>query len=388
MEISRSSGVNKFRIVILFIIFLLAGLIGALVGGLAVYLAVWSGDSQAVSNFAQPVEAAVAEAEPSAIAIEAWDISTAITDTVDRVGPSVVTVVNTRRSDQSLFGSVEAVGSGSGAIISGDGYIVTNNHVVEGADELSVILADGSELPAELVGVDSFADLAVIKVEGDMPAVIEFGNSDLIKPGETAIAIGSPLGDFKNSVTVGVVSAVDREIDTSTYYQMEGLIQTDAAINSGNSGGPLVNLAGQIIGINTLVIRGEMGAPSAQGLGFSIPSNVARAVVEQIIEDGYVSRPALGITWGWVTPGIARRNRLPVEYGAFITDVGEDTPAEAAGLLPGDIILKIDDNVLDDEHPFINALFEYSPGDIVELLVLREGEQISVEVTLGDRSDL
>jgi len=378
---------GRLRIVLLLAGFLLAGLIGALVGGLAVYLAVWSGDQMAESNFSVITETLDEPVEIS-MDVEIWDINTAITDTVDRVGQAVVTVVNTQPARQSLSGTVEPVGSGSGAIISDEGYIVTNNHVVEGAASLSVILADGTELPAELIGVDTFADLAVVKVEGQMPAVMEFGNSDYIKPGETAIAIGSPLGDFKNTVTVGVISAIDRAIDTSSSYQMEGLIQTDAAINSGNSGGPLVNLAGQIIGINTLVVRGQAGSAPAEGLGFSIPSNVARAVVDQIIEYGYVSRPALGVSWGWITPDIARRNQLPVEYGAYLTTVGEGTPAERAGLMAGDIVLKMNDQVLDTEHPFVNTLFEYSPGDTVILTVLRNGEELQIEVVLGDRADL
>ncbi|MBN1267709.1 MAG: trypsin-like peptidase domain-containing protein [Anaerolineales bacterium] len=384
---SPSKQNSTFKILLLLAGFFTAGIIGALVGGLAVYLAVWSGDRMADVSFPESQEVVVAPVE-SVAQVETWDISTSITDTIDQVGPAVVTVVNTQSPQQSFFGTVEAVSSGSGAIFSKDGYIVTNNHVVENAESLSVILADGTELPAELVGVDTFADIAVVKVEGEMPAVMEFGNSDLIKPGETVIAIGSPLGDFKNTVTVGVVSAVDREIDTSTYYQMEGLIQTDAAINSGNSGGPLVNLAGQIIGINTLVIRGQTGAASAEGLGFSIPSNVARAVVGQIIEKGYVSRPALGISWGWITPTAAQRNNLPVEYGAYITEVGEGTPADNAGLQAGDIITKLDDQALDEEHPFVNSLFEHSPGDTIVLTLVRDGTEMQVNVTLGDRTEL
>ena len=378
---------NKFKILLLLAGFVIAGLSGALIGGLGVYLAVWSGD--------RPAEVTVVESDPdgssqlvSTTQVNAWDINTTITDTVDRVGAAVVTVVNKQSAQQSFFGTVEAESSGSGAIISEDGYIVTNNHVVENAETLTVILADGTELPAELIGVDTFADLAVLKAEGKMPAVMEFGNSDLIKPGESVIAIGSPLGDFKNTVTVGVVSAVEREIDTSTYYQMEGLIQTDAAINSGNSGGPLVNLAGQIIGINTLVIRGQTGSASAEGLGFSIPSNVARAVADQIIEYGYVSRPALGITWGWITPTAAQRNDLPVAYGVYVTEVADGTPADTAGLKPGDIITQLDTEVMDEENPFINTLFDYSPGDQVVLTVVREGEEMQLTVTLGDRADL
>jgi len=376
---------NRFRIMLLLAGFLLAAMIGALVGGLAVYLAVWSADEKAAVMVPDQQAGSGAQVVPASI--DAWDISTAITDTVDRIGPAVVTVINNQSPRQSFFGTIEGVSSGSGAIISADGYIITNNHVVEGAETLAVVLSDGSEMPAELVGVDTFADLAVLKVQGAMPAALSFGNSDLIKPGETVIAIGSPLGDFKNTVTVGVISAVDREINTSTYYQMEGLIQTDAAINSGNSGGPLVNLAGQIVGINTLVIRGSSGSASAEGLGFSIPSNIARAVVEQIITNGYVSRPALGISWGWITPAVAQRNGLAVEYGVYITEVQNGTPAEVAGLQSGDIITALDNQVLDADHPFVNVLFEYSPGEEVVVSILRSGEAMQLSVTLGDRAE-
>jgi len=163
----------------------------------------------------------------------------------------VVTVVGIIPGQNTVFGRTEAQPvSGSGIIISEQGHILTNNHVIENTLEVSVIFADGREEPAEIMGGDIFSDIAVLKVAGTMPAVAPIGNSDALKPGETAIAIGSPLGDFKNTVTVGVISAIGRSIDVNENYQMEGLIQTDAAINQGNSGGPLVNLAGELIGTN------------------------------------------------------------------------------------------------------------------------------------------
>ena len=172
--------------------------------------------------------------------------------------------------------------------------------------KLSVILADGTSLPADLTGTDQFADLAVLKVSGKMPAVAALGNSDQLKPGETVIAIGSPLGSFRNTVTVGVVSATGRSMDTGNGYQMENMIQTDAAINQGNSGGPLVDLAGEVIGINTMIVRGNgYSSAVAEGLGFSIPANTARTVADQIIQKGYFARPDLGIQSVDVVPSIA-----------------------------------------------------------------------------------
>ncbi len=188
----------------------------------------------------------------------------------------MVTVVGTIPGQMTFFGPTgDQTVSGSGFFISSEGYILTNNHVVEGADEVSIVLSDGSQQQAQIVGADPYADLAVLKTNVLPPAVAGLGNSDALKPGESVIAIGSPLGDFKNTVTVGVVSATGRSIETGQGYLIEGLIQTDAAINQGNSGGPLVNLAGQVIGINTLVVRSSESGAVAEGLGFAIPINAA-----------------------------------------------------------------------------------------------------------------
>ena len=207
------------------------------------------------------------------------------------------------------------------------------------------------------MGTDQYADLAVLKTDGKVTAIAVLGNSDNLKPGETVIAIGSPLGDFKNTVTVGVVSATGRSIDTGNGYQIENLIQTDAAINQGNSGGPLVNLAGEVIGINTLVVRNSSSGSVAEGLGFAIPVNTARAVAEQIMQKGYFARPYLGVSWQAITPNIAARYNLPVEWGAYVTDVVSGGPANKAGIQSGDIITRIGDITMDESHSYINALF-------------------------------
>jgi 2-alkenal reductase len=286
----------------------------------------------------------------------------------------------------TIFGtSPDQQVSGSGVIISKEGYILTNNHVVENTDALSVVLANGTELAAKLIGTDLFSDLAVLKVQGNFPVIVGFGNSDALKPGETVVAIGSPLGDLKNTVTVGVVSATGRSIDTGNGYQLIDLIQTDAAINHGNSGGPLVNLDGQVIGINTLIVRGGgLGSDVAEGLGFAIPSNTIKAVADQIVQKGYFSRPYLGVQWQWITPIIASMYDLPVQWGVFITELDSGSPAQSAGLQRGDIITRIGETTLDDNHPYINALYQHAPGDTVNLSVVRRSKTIQVQVTLGE----
>jgi 2-alkenal reductase len=314
------------------------------------------------------------------------DIETTITSVVQNVEPAVVTVVGTIGGQITFFGSTpDQEVSGSGVIITDDGYILTNNHVVEGTKTLSVILNDGTEHPAELVSRDIFADLAVLKISGDVPGVATIGNSDQLKPGETVIAIGSPLGTFRNSVTVGVISATGRSIDTGDGYAIEDLIQTDAAINQGNSGGPLLNLAGEVIGINTLVIRGSgISSTNAEALGFAIPSNTAAMIAQHIIEKGYFARPYLGTSYQNITPRIASWYNLPVNYGAYITNIDRNSPAAASDLRPGDIITKIGEIPIDESHSFINALFEYEPNQKVMIEFAREDQLMSVEVTLGE----
>ena len=207
-----------------------------------------------------------------------------------------------------------------------------------------------------------------------------------MKPGETVVAIGSPLGDFRNTVTAGVVSATGRSIDSGNGYQMEDLIQTDAAINHGNSGGPLVNLVGQVIGINTLVIRGSGGSPDqAEGLGFAISANTVKAVSDQLIAQGFVSRPYLGVSWALVNPDVAQANGLAVQWGVYVKSVGDGSPAAQAGLQTGDILTAIGDTPLDGDHPFVNTLLKFSVGQEVAVKVVRGSQTLTLNVKLGER---
>lgn len=380
------------RLFYVFIVLLVAGvsaLSGGVVGGIVVYKAI--NQSNSSSSTTSPL---VVDVIPSnvtntnqVLAVNTSEIETTITNAVQNTGPSVVTVVGTIAGRDTFWGPTsDQEVSGSGVFISQDGYVLTNYHVVEGTKDVTIVLSDGSQEKATIVGTDQFADLAVLKTDGSVPAVATLGNSDVLNPGETVIAIGSPLGDFKNTVTVGVVSATGRSIDTGLGYQIEGLIQTDAAINEGNSGGPLVNLAGEVIGINTLVVRSSGSGTVAEGLGFAIPINTAKAVAEQIIQKGYVPYPYLGIRWQAITPSIAIRYRLPAEWGVYVTDVTADSPASQAGIQQGDIITGIDDISLDDEHSYLNTLFLYQPGDQVTLLVVRGSKTLQLQVTLGESS--
>ncbi len=369
-------------------IFILGGtaMLGAMVGGVVVYQLM--SKNQAVSTLSTTQSSAQAQSasnQEQTLAVNTIDVEIAVTKAVQDVGPSVVTVVGTIPGQQTFFGYTgDSTSTGSGVIISTDGYVLTNNHVIEGAQQLQVIFADGTQQDASLVGSDQYSDLAVLKVNGTIPAVATLGNSDALNPGETVIAIGSPLGDFKNTVTAGVVSATGRSIDTGEGYTIDGLIQTDAAINQGNSGGPLVNLAGEVIAINTLIIRSSNSGTVTEGLGFAIPINTARVVSEQLIQKGYVSRPYLGINWQPITPRVAAIYRLPVQYGVYITDVTSNSPADKASLRAGDIITGIDSTTLDDTHAYINTLFQYIAGDTVTLTVMRNGREIQVQATLGE----
>ncbi len=371
----------------LLLIVIIALLVGALAGGvtggtLAYYVA---GHSTATAS--APVS--VLPGAPSTTQVVSLKQDTAIVEAVKKVKPAVVTVVNTLQPQRvpSIFGPLTRRGqaTGTGVIVDAKGYIVTNNHVVEGAQKIEVLFENGDKAEAKLVGTDPFSDLAVVQVTGKtMPAVAELGDSASLQVGEPVIAIGSALGDFKNTVTVGVVSALNRQISANEGSALEGLIQTDAAINHGNSGGPLLNSAGQVIGINTLVVR-DAGGDVAEGLGFAVPVSTVKSVSAQLIATGKVVRPFLGVSYTMLNAQVAAANDLPVKAGAWIQEVTAGSPAARAGLKPGDVITAIGGKTLSDETPLVSVLVKYKVGETLPITVVRGGQTLSLNVTLGER---
>jgi S1-C subfamily serine protease len=297
----------------------------------------------------------------------------------DAVAPAVVTVVTEAEGGRGLT----EIGRGTGFIIADDGYVVTNQHVVNGGQRFRVILADGRPRDAELIGSDPVSDLAVIRIKGEVPATVPLGDSDNLAVGQPVLAIGSPLGTFTNTVTRGIVSGLSRTIPGAPLYA--NLIQHDAAINPGNSGGPLFNLAGEVVGVNTLGISENPDGDVAQGIFFAIPANTVREIAALLIRDGRVVYPFFGVAFEPITPSLAAQFDLPVSDGIYVNDVTEDSPAEEAGVRTGDIVLAINGRRITPQDPFIDILFAYAPGETVTATVLRGDGEREVELTLGER---
>jgi S1-C subfamily serine protease len=366
-------------------------LLGALGGGVAGGLVATSALRAELAS-KPAVSTTTAAAMPVVpVAASASNDSNAAVQAVQKVQPAVVTVINTMPAQRTFgfFGqstTQQPTASGSGVVISPQGYIVTNNHVVNGYESLEVIYADGSKVPATLVGTDQYADVAVIKVAGQVPAVAQLGDSNAVRIGETVIAIGSALGDFKNTVTQGVISAVGRSLDTGDGFSLENMLQTDAAINHGNSGGPLINLSGQVVGINTAIVRGSaFSGEIAEGLGFSIPSDTVSDVASQLISKGYFERPFLGIRWQAITPEIAKANGLPIEWGVYVQFVEADSAADKAGVKTGDIITQIGQYEINDTNTFFSVLNRHKVGETVALKVWRDGQTLDLQATFQSR---
>ena len=312
---------------------------------------------------------------------------------VRKTGPAVVTVINQLDSGNSQVNPLDGTGqapsaSGSGVVVDQRGYIVTNDHVVAGAKSLQVIFSDGKKENATLVGTDPFSDLAVIKVDTNFATVAQFGDSDTLEPGQPVVAIGSALGDFRNTVTAGIVSALHRDLDDPQSPALRDLIQTDAAINHGNSGGPLLDIDGNVIGINVAVVRGAgMGTDVAEGLGFAIPANTARAVIDQLVSKGAVERPFIGISYQPITPQIAAYYNLALDHGILVSEVVENGPAAKAGIKANSIITKFDGVDLTTTTSLLEVLMKHKVGDTVKLSVLAPGatNETEVSVTLSSR---
>jgi serine protease Do len=304
-----------------------------------------------------------------------------IADVVALVKPSVV-AINTEYTSYDIFNRpFTQQGAGSGWIIDEDGLIVTNNHVVEGADSVTVILADGRTFTAQTVFTDSLSDLAVVKVNATNLPAARVGNSDALRVGDWVVAIGNSLG-LGISATKGIVSAKGVSISVSEGQTLDDLIQTDAAINPGNSGGPLVNMAGEVIGINSVKIA-QVGV---EGMGYAISSNSARPIVQQLVQKGYVVRPFLGVqNLLTVDQTVAEFYSLSVDQGALIRGVLAGGPADQAGMQAGDVIIRFDDQEIADVNELLRALYASEVGQEVEITFWRDSSQNTTLITLAER---
>jgi S1-C subfamily serine protease len=316
-----------------------------------------------------------------------------------KASPAVVNISSTVLTLDVFANIVPEQGTGSGIILTPDGYILTNAHVVEKAQRLEVTLLNGKSYRARLVGGDVSKDVAVLKIDpgAEQLPTLEMGNSDDLQVGQMVYAIGNPFG-LNSTLTTGVISSVGRTLKAPNGRLIEGVIQTDAAINPGNSGGPLLNSAGQVIGMNTAIFS---PSGSSAGIGFAIPSNSARRIAQDLITYGRVVRPYLGVEIGLeITPGIAKALELPVNRGLMINHVVPNTPAASAGLrsadralvvgnrkipLGGDIILAYDGHPAESADRFMNYIESKRPGDVIILNTLRNGSPLTITIKLAER---
>ena len=366
-------------------------LVAAALGSGGTYLALDA--SGALQRTVAPSNAASAPASTAANETVNIDEQSATTHAAAVVGPAVVTITSRQINPNTVFGSQAVTGVGSGVIFNKNGWILTNRHVVCGAQQLQVSLADGRTFTGHVYGVDTLTDLAIVKVDATNLPVAPLGNSATLKQGQLAVAIGSPLGQFTNSVTAGVISASNRNIQVADdcnpgqTVTVHNLLQTDAAINPGNSGGALVDSAAQVIGINTAV------AGNAQGIGFAIPIDIAKPIIRQALAGQPLSRPYIGVLYVPLDMTIATQNKLPIDYGAWIEPnsgtgsppIAPGSPAEKAGLRANDIITAVDGQRIDAQHDLTNVLLAYRPGESITLSVLRGGQTLKLTLTLGTR---
>lgn len=376
---------------------LIAGLVGGVLGAIAV---IWFTNTQLLQTALIQVPTPTPRASPTSAAQQvipsptATPIPSPTTTPVPGIDERTVEVVRMNRGSVVTVislqeevdedGQVETKAVGSGIVLDREGHVATNRHVVQDGAGLRVILPDGEETASTLVGVDQLTDLAVVKVEAEGLTPATFGDSSSLKPGQRVIAIGSALGGFRDTVTVGVVSGLGRQvIPKDAEYALENLIQTDAAINHGNSGGPLLNMQGEVVGVNAILIRRERDSEEiVQGIGFAVPSNTVQEIVPDLIAQGYVPRPYLGVEIRMVTPELKATYALTVDHGARVESVMPESPAQRAGLQHGDVILAIDGKVIDEDNPFINVLMRHQIGETIELLVNRVGEELTLTTTL------
>ena len=352
----------------------------------------------------QPAAPAQREAPPAPIVVDG--VRTSYADVVEKTSPAVVRIeaeVKARRGSQTQFDLDDLFrqgpdqpqqrqqrpqierGLGSGVIVSADGTILTNNHVVEGAEKITVLLADNKSFDAKLIGSDKPSDLAVLKIEAQNMPFLTLGNSDTVRIGDIVLAIGNPLG-IGQTVTAGIISAKGRRTGLaygSNNDSFEDFLQTDAPINRGNSGGALVNLNGELIGINSQILAGGPSGGNI-GIGFSIPSNMAKSVMEQLLKDGRVRRGMLGVNIQNITEDTAKALELPDTSGVIVSNVRSGSSAEKAGLKRRDIITAINGEKIEDSNVLRNKVAGTLPGSEIRLSVIRDGTPVELAATLDE----
>jgi len=357
-----------------------------------VLLAVACGDSDDLGPLRGAVVEPIATSPPAAAADPAPTVPAAplatsadlgalpsLAELVEQVSPTVTSIA-VESTARGLFFDFTDEGAGTGIVVRPDGYIVTNWHVIDEAESIMVSMSNGDSFPARLVGADKLTDLAVIKIDSQDLKAATFGDSDLLNVGDWVLALGNALA-LKGgpTVTLGIVSARGRTVKTESAEDLYDMIQTDAAINDGNSGGPLVSLNGEVIGINTAILR------QAQGIGFTVSSNVARPIIDSLIEHGRVVRPLIGLEGRDVTPALASRYDLRVNEGIIVTLMTRDGPAYRGGIRPGDIILKLDETPTPDMAKFLTLLWSYKVGDEVAVEYITDDETRMTNVELIER---
>ena len=317
-----------------------------------------------------------------------------IADIADKVSKSVVSIVTSTKTTNYFGMDYSGTAAGTGIIATSDGYVITNKHVINGANKVTVILDDGTSYEnVEVVAVDPLNDIAFLKIKdvSDLNAAT-LGDSKTIHIGQQVIAIGNALGEYQNSVTAGIISGTGRDVTASdssgqNAETLSDMIQTDAAINSGNSGGPLVNAAGEVIGVNTAT------SATAENMGFAIPISSVKGMLKQLTETGSAKRTYLGVYATAITPEVAKSNNLPVTSGAYLyspssyTSIVKGSPADKAGLKDKDIVTAVNGTKVGAAGSLSNLIGEYKPGDTVQLTVLREGNETAINVTLEGYSD-
>jgi serine protease Do len=342
---------------------------------------------------AAPAETVAPTAAPNS-STGVGDFSTAIRNVVQQIKPAVVQITNEQYQMDGFTNTPFTVpaGVGSGVIYDDQGHILTNNHVIAGAQQLTVALPDGSTYPATLVGADPYTDLAVLKIDGKNLPVASFGDSSQLQVGDWVVAIGNALAlPGGPTVSTGVVSALGRtvqepgETSDSQGPFLFDVVQTDAPINPGNSGGPLVDLQGKVIGINTLVAGQAEPGVQAQGIGFAISIAAAKPIADQLVATGQATHPYVGVQQIPLNPVIASRLGTTTKNGVVVVAVGPGTPAAAAGLRARDIITAIDNTEVTDDSVFAKIIDSHQPGDTIDLTVVRGGQTIHVKATLAKR---